>query len=57
MARGKNNSARIQVTSAGQIIVTIPRAIATALALTKGMRMEWVIKKDGLLLQLPSELK
>ena len=55
MARGKDNNARVQVTSAGQFLITIPRAIATALNLEKGMEMKWAIREDGLLLQLESK--
>jgi len=51
MAKGKDNEATIQVTNTGQYLITIPRAIGSALELEKGMKMEWLIKKDGLLLQ------
>jgi hypothetical protein len=56
MAKSKDNIATVQVTNTGQIIVTIPRALGAALELKKGTEMEWVIRKDGLLLRWPKEL-
>lgn len=56
MAKSKENVATVQMTNAGQFIITIPRAIGSALELEKGMKMEWVIRKDGLLLRWPKEL-
>ena len=49
MARGKDNIATIHVTPAGQLIITIPRAIGAALSLGKGVKMAWIIEKNGLL--------
>ena len=57
MAKSKDNIATVQITNTGQILITIPRAIGTALELDKGMKMEWVIRKDGLLLRWPKELR
>lgn len=51
MAKSKENIATVQVTNTGQYLVTIPRAIALALELQKGQKMEWVIKKEGILLR------
>lgn len=56
MAKSKDNIATVQVTNTGQIIVTIPRALGAALELKKGTEMEWVIRKDGLLLRWPKGL-
>ena len=56
MAKSKDNIATVQVTNTGQIIVTIPRALGVALELKKGTEMEWVIRKEGLLLRWPKEL-
>lgn len=57
MAKSKDNIATVQITNTGQFLITIPRAIGTALELDKGMKMEWVIQKDGLLLRWPKELR
>jgi bifunctional DNA-binding transcriptional regulator/antitoxin component of YhaV-PrlF toxin-antitoxin module len=57
MAKSKDNIATVQVTNTGQFLITIPRAIGSALELNKGCKMEWVIRKDGLLLRWPGELK
>lgn len=57
MAKSKDNIASVQITNTGQFLITIPRAIGSALELDKGMKMEWVIRKDGLLLRLPKGLK
>ena len=57
MAKSKDNIASVQITNTGQFLITIPRAIATALELDKGMKMEWIIRKDGLLLRWPRGLK
>ena len=57
MAKSKDNIATVQITNTGQFLITIPRAIGTALELDKGMKMEWVIRKDGLLLRWPKELR
>jgi bifunctional DNA-binding transcriptional regulator/antitoxin component of YhaV-PrlF toxin-antitoxin module len=57
MAKSKDNIATVQVTNTGQFLITIPRAIGSALELNKGRKMEWVIRKDGLLLRWPGELK
>ena len=51
MAKSKENIATVQVTNVGQILITIPRAIGQALELKKGMRMEWIIRQEGLLLR------
>jgi len=57
MAKSKDNIATVQITNTGQFLITIPRAIGSALELGKGCKMEWVIRKDGLLLRWPGELK
>ncbi len=57
MAKSKDNIATVQITNTGQFLITIPRAIGSALELNKGCKMEWVIRKDGLLLRWPGELK
>lgn len=57
MAKSKDNIATVQITNTGQFIITIPRAIGSALELDKGMKMEWVIRKDGLLLRWPRGLR
>ena len=57
MAKGKDNQATIQVTKTGQYLITIPRAIGGALELKKGTKMEWVIRKEGLLLKWPKGFK
>ena len=57
MAKSKDNIATVQITNTGQFLITIPRAIGTALELDKGMKMEWIIRKDGLLLRWPKELR
>lgn len=57
MAKSKDNIATVQITNTGQFLITIPRAIGSALELNKGRKMEWVIRKDGLLLRWPGELK
>lgn len=57
MAKSKENIATVQITNTGQFLITIPRAIGSALELDKGMKMEWVIRKNGLLLRWPGELK
>jgi len=57
MAKSKDNIATIQITNTGQFLITIPRAIGSALELNKGCKMEWVIRKDGLLLRWSGELK
>lgn len=57
MAKSKDNIATVQITNTGQFLITIPRAIGTALELDKGMKMEWIIRKDGLLLRWPRGLK
>ena len=36
MAKSKENVATVQITNAGQFIITIPRAIGSALELKKG---------------------
>lgn len=51
MAKSKDNIATVQITNTGQFLITIPRAIGSALELSKGSKMEWVIRKDGLLLR------
>ncbi|MGC8630691.1 MAG: AbrB/MazE/SpoVT family DNA-binding domain-containing protein [Thermoplasmata archaeon] len=51
MAKSKDNIATVQITNNGQVLVTIPRAIASALELSRGSKMEWIIRKDGLLLR------
>lgn len=56
MAKSKHNTVTVQITNTGQFLITIPRAIASALELKKGMKMEWVIRKDGLLLRWPGGL-
>jgi len=56
MPKSKENIATIQITNAGQYLITIPRAIAAALELRKGTKMEWIIRKDGLLLKWPEGL-
>ena len=53
MAKSGDNVSTIQITNTGQYLVTIPRALGSALELEKGMKMEWVIKKDGILLRRP----
>lgn len=57
MAKSKDNIATVQITNTGQFLITIPRAIGSALELSKGCKMEWVIRKDGLLLRWPGALK
>lgn len=57
MARSKDNIATVQITNTGQFLITIPRAIGSALELDKGMKMEWVIRKDGLLLRWQKETR
>ena len=57
MPKSKDNIVTIQITNTGQFLITIPRAIGSALELDKGMKMEWVIRKDGLLLKWPKELR
>ena len=57
MAKSKDNIATVQITNTGQFLITIPRAIGSALELDKGMKMEWVIRKDGLLLRWPKGLR
>lgn len=51
MGRGKENEVTVQITNTGQFLITIPKAIAFALELDKGMKMEWMIRKEGLLLR------
>jgi bifunctional DNA-binding transcriptional regulator/antitoxin component of YhaV-PrlF toxin-antitoxin module len=57
MPKSKDNIVTVQITNTGQFLITIPRAIGSALELNKGMKMEWVIRKDGLLLRWPKELR
>lgn len=57
MAKSRDSIATVQITNTGQFLITIPRAIGSALELNKGMKMEWVIRKDGLLLRWPGGLK
>ncbi len=57
MPKSKDNIVTVQITNTGQFLITIPRAIGSALELDKGMKMEWVIRKDGLLLRWPKELR
>lgn len=57
MPKSKDNIVTVQITNTGQFLITIPRAIGSALELDKGMKMEWVIRKDGLLLKWPKELR
>ena len=57
MARGKQNQAKIQITNTGQYLITIPKAIAMAMELEKGDKMEWVIRKEGLMLKWPTRMK
>ena len=57
MAKSKDNIATVQITNTGQFLITIPRAIGSALELDKGMKMEWVIRKNGLLLRWPGGLR
>jgi len=51
MGKGKENEVTVQITNTGQFLITIPKAIAFALELEKGMKMEWMIRKEGLLLR------
>jgi bifunctional DNA-binding transcriptional regulator/antitoxin component of YhaV-PrlF toxin-antitoxin module len=51
MGRGKENEVTVQITNTGQFLITIPKAIAFGLELDKGMKMEWMIRKEGLLLR------
>ena len=57
MAKSKDNVATVQITNTGQFLITIPRAIGSALELDKGMKMEWVIRKNGLLLRWQGGLR
>lgn len=56
MAKSKNNITTVQVTKTGQMVVTIPRSLGAALELKKGTELEWVIRKEGLLLKWPKGL-
>ena len=40
MAKSKDNIATVQITNTGQFLITIPRAIGTALELDKGIRYD-----------------
>ncbi len=46
-----SNKVRIQQHPTGQFTVTIPRALAQALGITRGEEAEWVLKDGELVLR------